>query len=56
MTNSVLLKFFLECDETEVSYHDKEPTYDCMIESKKRRIAYIFSFESSMLVKSSYNC
>ena len=40
--------YFLECDETEVSQHDKEPTYDCLIESKKRRIVYIFSFVSSI--------
>ena len=27
---------------------DKEPTYDSLIESKKRRIAFIFSFVSSI--------
>ena len=44
--------YFLECEETEVSLRDalkdKEPTYDSLIESKKRRIAYIFSFVSSI--------
>ena len=44
--------YFLECEETEVSLRDalkdKEPTYDSLIESKKRRIAFIFSFDSSI--------
>ena len=44
--------YFLECEETEVSLRDalkdKEPTYDSLIESKKRRIAFIFSFVSSI--------
>ena len=44
--------YFLECEETEVllrdALKDKEPTYDCFIESKKRRIALIFSFVSSI--------
>ena len=44
--------YFLECEETEVSLRDalkdKEPTYDSLIESKKRRTALIFSFVSSI--------
>ena len=44
--------YFLECEETEVSLRDvlkdKEPTYDSLIESKKRRIAFIFSFVNSI--------
>ena len=43
---------FLECEETEVSLRDalkdKEPTYESLIERKKRRIALIFSFVSSI--------
>lgn len=37
--------YFVECEETEVSLRDalkdREPTYDSLIEIKKRRIAFM---------------
>ena len=52
--------YFLECEETEVSLRDalkdKGPTYDSLIEIKKRRIAFIFSCQQhTSVLKGYYN-